>query len=114
MALYWAAQNGHEGVVKVLLTIEKVDVAAKGIHEKTLLHLAAEKGYTDIVNTLLRKGADVNAKDYFGNTPLHCAAANGHTEIVSALIRSEGINVYAKDNKNNAPLDLAKKIITTR
>ncbi len=98
----------------MLLTIEKVDVAAKGIHEKTLLHLAAEKGYTDIVNTLLRKGADVNAKDYFGNTPLHCAAANGHTEIVSALIRSEGINVYAKDNKNNAPLDLAKKIITTR
>jgi len=38
------------------------------------LHLAAQKGFTDIVKLLIESGADVNAKNDYGLTPLHFSA----------------------------------------
>ena len=50
-ALYLAAREGHEAVVRLLLE-HKADVDAKDKGGKTALHLAAEKGHEAVVQLL--------------------------------------------------------------
>jgi ankyrin repeat protein len=64
--LSWAAGNGHEAVVKLLLETGKVDVDSKE---------AAEGGHEAVVKLLLETGkVDVDSKDKYGQTPLSWAA----------------------------------------
>ena len=43
----------------------------KDINGRSLLHIAAEKGQSEMMNFLIKKGVDINSQDLFGNTPLH-------------------------------------------
>ena len=52
----------------------------------TELHLAAIKGFADLVPALVKHGADVNAMNDYGHTPLYYAARHGHRKTVEALI----------------------------
>eukprot|EP01050_Picozoa_sp_SAG11_P011190 SAG11_NODE_1169_length_5616_cov_44.787566_5_plen_112_part_00 len=52
----------------------------------TPLHLAAWKGHSELVTTLLSEGADSNAQDRAGWTPLHWAAFKGRSSAAAALI----------------------------
>jgi hypothetical protein len=52
----------------------------------TYLHVAARKGYLEIVELLLEKGAAINAQNRFGATPLMAAAANERKEVVKLLM----------------------------
>ncbi|XP_028393202.1 uncharacterized protein LOC114517613 [Dendronephthya gigantea] len=56
-----------------------------GIEEFSLLHVAVAKGYTNVVELLLKSNitSPVSAKHY--PTPLHLAAANGDLEMVKTL-----------------------------
>lgn len=80
-----------------------------GDNEFTLLHLAAQWGYTDLVKALIvAKGAGVNTKDKDRRTPLHLAAENGHKEVVDALLEKDGIKINEQDKKEGyTPLHLA-------
>jgi ankyrin repeat protein len=57
----------------------------------TRLHVAAERGETEIVKLLLDHRADVNAKDSRGRTPLAWALAAGQNDIASLLRASRGV-----------------------
>lgn len=48
IVLYWAARNGHDEIVKLLLS-KGVGVDAMDIEGWTMLHLAAEYGYNKVV-----------------------------------------------------------------
>jgi len=52
---------------------------------KTLLILAADKHYYDIMYALIDAGADVNAKDSYGVTPLMVAIDWENDEIIKIL-----------------------------
>ena len=68
--LLWAAENGHEAVVK--LPLEKgADLKSKdkGYDNKRLL-LAAKIGCEAVIKLLLEKGIDLELKDDSGRTPL--------------------------------------------
>eukprot|EP01018_Ginkgo_biloba_P023088 Gb_22473 [translate_table: standard] len=54
---------------------------------RTALHLAASKGYEEIVMFLIQEGADVNCKDKFGNTPLLEAVKGGHDRTATLLVK---------------------------
>ena len=85
--LSWAAENGHEAVVKLLLE-KAIDVDSKDNSNQTPLLWAARNGHEAVVRLLLEKAADVDSDARYGRTPLSWAARNGH-EAVAKLIESK-------------------------
>lgn len=70
----------YEGDVKKVsdLLDQGLDVNTKTNSGSTVLHIAAQNGYLDLVNLLIARGADVNLLTADGWTPLHFAAQRGY------------------------------------
>ena len=84
-----AAENGHEAVVKELLTIERVNADSKDYYtSQTPLSIAAERGHEAVVKQLLAT-AKVNPDSMDSNGwTLSWAAENG-LEAVAQLLATE-------------------------
>ena len=52
------------------------------------LHIAAEKGFIEIIKKFYGYGLDINAKNNKGETPLMIARRKGHNDIVNFLIEN--------------------------
>ncbi|KFY47129.1 hypothetical protein V494_00150 [Pseudogymnoascus sp. VKM F-4513 (FW-928)] len=95
--LSWAARNGHEGVVQLLLGKGAEMEAKDEMYGQAPLSLAAESGHEAVVQLLLGEGAEVEAEDQMsGRTPLSWAAESGHEAVVQLLLE-EGAEVETKD-----------------
>ncbi|MCJ1247069.1 hypothetical protein MMC30_004280 [Trapelia coarctata] len=106
--LSWAAKNGHEAVVKLLIDTGKVDVDSKDDHGRTPLSWAAENGHEAVVKLLIDTGkVDVDSKDDYNQTPLSWAAKNGHEAVVKLLIDTGKVDVDSKDDYGRTPLSWA-------
>ncbi len=74
----------------------------------TPLHIAAWKGYIDIIALLVEKpNIDVNAQNKMGDTPLHLAVLGGYTDIVASLVEKPNVDVNAQNTMGDTPLHLA-------
>lgn len=82
------------------------DVNVTDSYGRTALHYAAEQGYADIIEILLKAGCFVNAMDFEGMTPLYLASARGHTEAVTCLV-SQSANVNLRATDKSTPLHSA-------
>ncbi|KAH7114056.1 ankyrin repeat-containing domain protein [Dactylonectria macrodidyma] len=60
--LLWAAEKGHEALVKLLLQ-NGVDVNVMDQNEQTALQLAVDAGHREVARMLVANGADMNASD---------------------------------------------------
>jgi len=67
--LMWAARNGHEAIVKLLLE-KGADANGKNVSNGTLLMWAAEWGHRDIAKLLLKKEAEANGRNVNSHIPL--------------------------------------------
>ncbi|KAF5872490.1 putative het-domain-containing protein [Botrytis fragariae] len=107
--LSFAAGEGHEDVVKLLLG--KVDPDIKdSIYEQTPLSFAAENGHQAIVKLLLATGqVEADSTDNFDRTPLCWAAKEGHESAVKLLLAIDQVEVESKDKKGRTPLGWAAK-----
>ena len=77
----------------------------------TMLMMAAEDGYPNLVRLLLARGAGVNGRDGEGLTPLMWAAAaidRGDTKIIEALL-SSGADVRATTDAKETAYTLATR-----
>ena len=110
-ALHVAAMYGKSDIVRMLLD-KGANVNAKtkswrkalrkgkkpvitlDNDEHTALHIAVIHGKSDVVRTLLDKGANVNAKTRSWWTALHMAAMYGKSDVVSILL-DKGADVNA-------------------
>ncbi|KAJ5653773.1 hypothetical protein N7490_000776 [Penicillium lividum] len=109
--LSWAAENGHETVVKLLLQTGKVDVDLKDVYQQTPLSWAAGNGHEAVVKLLLRTGeVDVDTKDsLYQQTPLSWAVKHGHEAVVKLLLQTEKVDVDSKDIYQQTPLSWAAR-----
>jgi ankyrin repeat protein len=110
-ALFWAAQNGHETVVKLLLATDGIDPDSKDSNNRrTPLSWAAQNGHETVVKLLLAaNGVDPDSKSYFGSTPLSWAAQNGHEAVVKLLLAADGVDPDSKNNREQTPLSWAAR-----
>jgi len=102
MALLWAAERGHDAVVKLLLE--------KGNYGWRALLSVAKRMINTVVMVLLEKKiaelllamSMVNSKDKFGQTALSLAAENGHDMFLQHGIATSGSWVISpKINREN-------------
>lgn len=89
-ALHLASLNGHENVVRLLLT-----------------HVNRFKEILNFVNETPSSFA--NMTDHFGRTALHLACQKGHEKVVEQLINIPEININIQDKEGLTPLDLVLK-----
>ncbi|XP_063610330.1 ankyrin-3-like isoform X8 [Penaeus indicus] len=71
-----------------------------------LLHFAADRGHTALVEVLIQENANVNAAAQDGMTPLHLASWGGHTEVIRALL-SNRANGNAKTTEGMTAIHFA-------
>ena len=112
--LYWAVQSGKADLVRIL-----VDGGAKVECEldddQTSVHLAAEKGYSEILQLLLAADGKLalNAFDYIHRTPLMCAVDRGIPQLVELLIEA-GSDINAHDEVNAGDTALHRAVKESR
>lgn len=70
--LHWAADRGHQEIVKYLLE-QKLDVNAQDSEGQTALHFAASCGHLEVIRVLLDHGGDPTIQDADGLQPEECA-----------------------------------------
>jgi ankyrin repeat protein len=76
--LAYAARNGNEAIIRLLLEYG-ADVEAKGQIKCSALYYAVRYRHEAVVR-LMEREADVNAKSEPGETALHLAAGDGRRQ----------------------------------
>jgi ankyrin repeat protein len=85
-ALHFAAANGHDKAV-ILLLNRGASVTTPDKNWWTPLHAAAHKGHMGCCTLLLDFMTPVDQPDRDSMTPLHWAAKRGHLEVVTLLVQ---------------------------
>ena len=118
--LHLACNNSHTHIVQYLISNGKVNPLAKNRSDETpmfklshlirlsLLHLAAQHGWMDIIIDLITNyKCDTNCKDSHGRTPLHYAVSSNHLEVVRYFINEQHCDPMTRDYDGDTPLHLA-------
>jgi len=98
--LAWAAENGHEGIVKLLLEQKNVNPDTPDLWSgQTALLRAAGNGHEGIVKLLLeRRDVKPDTPDTInGQTPLSWAAENGHEGTTKLLLGRRDVKPNTPD-----------------
>jgi len=103
--LMWAARNGHEGVVKMLLKRDDVSPDEPNWYDETPLFWAAANGHEGVAKLLLdRDNVSPDKPHKYGQTPLWHAASNGHEGVVKLLLGRDDVNPNKPDVDGVTPL----------
>ena len=131
--LLWAACNGNEEIVRLLIKHDahrqymgneeeektgveghddepfdpftKADDPAK-TGKYTPMHWASYHGHYKVVWILMKANMSPLIKDMHGNNAVHQAAANSQTKVLKCFM-SNGVDVHLKNARKHAPIDLA-------
>jgi len=91
--LAWAARNGHDEMIKMMLGWGTVKPDKPDNSGQTPLSHAAGRGHDGVVKILLeRKEVNPDQPNCAGVTPLSCAAHNGHEGVVKMLLGLAKVN----------------------
>ena len=105
--LSYAAESGHEVMVKLLLEKgAKLEIKDKKYNQTPLLW-AVKKRHEAVVKLLLEKGAELEIKDKkYKQTPLSYAAEKGHEAMVKLLLE-KGAELETESKSGQTPLSYA-------
>ena len=108
-----ACENGHKGVVKLLLEhSDIIELNTSDIFGWTAFIYACTNGHTDVVKLLLdtiEMNIDLNARSNEGSTAIMLACRHGHKDVVQLLLNHSDIDLYVKDNSGRTALMIARR-----
>ena len=111
-ALIWAANSGHDSVVRYLLDIIEKEglhsglINTKGYLGNTALSRAARGGFVECVQHLLDfPDIDPNICNEKTQYPLHFAAFKKHPDVVRVMLASGKCDTMVKDRKGRTPAE---------
>jgi ankyrin repeat protein len=85
--LHLAAERGHDEILGILLSHEKLSINDRDVKGRTPLHSAALYGHRSTARLLLNTpGMEIDAKDHNGATALSIAAQEGHQHVGLAVL----------------------------
>ena len=103
--LSWATENGHEGVVRLLLERSDVDPNGQDVNDRSPLVYAALEGHEGVVKLLLeREDIDPNRPDVNDRTPLGYAAVKGYEGVVRLLLERGDVDPNRQGVNDRPPL----------
>jgi ankyrin repeat protein len=106
--LLYAVSYGRKEVVKMLCLSEKVNVLARDVRGRMILHLGAQRGDLPLFKLLLQqRGMEVDTGDASKRTALSYAAQHERVAFVKILLDSHDALVDAPDNSGRTPLSHA-------
>jgi uncharacterized protein len=94
-ALHWAAAQGNDDIVRLLLD-HGFTINAQDADGNTPLHLAARNGNLSTVKLLLARGANATLVNRNGQTPLALAYRYHRPDVVAFLEREAGRAVFGR------------------
>ena len=103
--MYWAAHNGYDDVVKVLVENGAL-LNLKYKNDWSPLYWASHNGHEKVVELLLNSNVHVNIESTSGRTALHWATVNNNLDEVELLVEA-GAQLN-KDKDGYTALDWAK------
>jgi len=84
--LYCAVENGRIESVKSLIS-QGANVNMKGLQGNSLVHMAAIKGYLDVLKILVENFANFEVVDAYGCKPICTAAAYHQSDVIKYLVQ---------------------------
>jgi ankyrin repeat protein len=112
-ALAWATSEGHEDVVRYLLSSEEIDIEGRDNQGMTALAIAAQFNYPAIVKLLLGNSADINTRSTHSKsathksfTPAIIATCTDAVEALEVLI-ARGADLSLRTGHDESILEIA-------
>lgn len=84
--LHVAIRTRKKSMIRLLLRRGVSTINEQDSDGRTALHVAAQSGDEEMVETLMKHGADPKTLDKHGLDALHCAVKQGHEEVVEILL----------------------------
>ncbi|XP_067654042.1 putative ankyrin repeat protein RF_0381 isoform X2 [Haliotis asinina] len=103
-ALHLACRNGNLETVKLILSLNVVDINSRGQHSRTPVMEAAVNGHVDVVELLVGRGADVSLVTNSGNNALHLACRNGNLETVKLILSLNVVDINSRGQHSRTPV----------
>ena len=100
---------GDKGRVLSLLPVVKDPAGIRdNNNDRTLLHFAADNGWTDVCRLLVEQyQVDPHCRDSGGWTALHCASLRGWTDVCRLLVEQYQVDPYCSTNDGYTALHCA-------
>ncbi|XP_067668045.1 ankyrin repeat domain-containing protein 50-like [Haliotis asinina] len=99
-----ACKQGNLRRVKDILEQNMDDINKKGKEGLTPVMWAARRGYKELVDFLVKKGADVKLVDGIGNNILHWACFGGHVPMVKHVVSKNIGDINCRGRDERTPL----------
>lgn len=77
----YAKEENKSEIVKALVNNKY------GFDRNSLLHLAAKKGYAELIGSILDEGIEIDVLNENGESAVYLAAKNGHLNVVKLLLK---------------------------
>jgi len=107
-SILWAARNGHEAAVKLLLRRKDINPDRLDLSNRAPISWAAEEGHEAVVKLLLgRKDVSPDRPDLEQRAPISWAAENGHEAVVELFLEQKDVNPHRLDCSDRTPISWA-------